>query len=273
LIGFRIRCAAALAVACAVAGCDRAERSRADGDDRAGSEALAATPGRSQQTAPYLTRPLTSIGRLTGLVEIDGTPPADTVFQPAVDQNVCGTGFTRRGIETRGNRVVGVVVWIDGIRSGKPMPLDRRFEVANDRCMLVPELQTAVAGGTLNVRNQDALEHRTRIVRRDAGELLATIRETDEGQVVPDERVLAKPGVLELSCAAHPWTHGWIAVFDHPYFATTGTDGSFVLDSIPPGRHRVRLWHPRLGSVEESVSIEAGQTATVTLHAKAAVAR
>ena len=139
--------------------------------------------------------------------------------------------------------------------------------------MLVPELQTALAGGTLNVRNQDALEHRTRVVRRDGGELLATIRETDEGQVVPDERVLAKPGVLELSCAAHPWTHAWIAVFDHPYFATTGTDGSFVLDSVPPGRHRVRLWHPRLGPVEESVSIEAGQTATVTLRAKAAVAR
>ena len=273
MIGFRILCTAALAVTCAVAGCERREGTRAAGGDGARSEALAATPGRSQHTAPYVARSLASVGRLTGFVEIDGTPPADTVFQPAVDQLVCGTGFTRRGIETRGNRVVGVVVWIDGIRSGKPMPLDRRFEVANDRCVLVPELQTAVAGGTLNVRNQDALEHRTRVVRRDGGELVATIRETDEGQVVPDERVLAKPGVLELSCAVHSWTHGWIAVFDHPYFTTTGTDGSFVLDSIPPGTHRVRLWHPRLGSVEESVSIEAGGTATVTLHAKAAVAR
>jgi len=60
------------------------------------------------------------------------------------------------------------------------------------------------------------VEHRTRITRRDGGELLATIRETDEGQVVPNEHVLSKAGVLELSCAAHPWTHGWIAVFDHP---------------------------------------------------------
>jgi len=269
LIGFRILCTAALAVTCAVAGCERREGTRAEGGDGARSEALAATPGGSQQTAPYVARSLASVGRLTGFVEIDGTPPADTVFQPAVDQLVCGTGFTRRGIETRGNRVVGVVVWIDGIRSGKPMPLDRRFEVANDRCMLVPELQTAVAGGTLNVRNQDALEHRTRVVRRDGGELVATIRETDEGQVVPDERVLAKPGVLELSCATHPWTRGWIAVFDHPYFATSGSDGSFSIDSVPPGRYQVRVWHPRLGLATDSVTIDEGRETSAIIRAKA----
>jgi len=250
-----------------LAACDRGEPS--GGDNRDKGAALAATPGRAQQQAPYTARPLEAIGRLTGFVEIYGTPPPDTVFQPTVDQQVCGTGFTQRGVDTRGNRAVSVVVWIDGLRSGKPLPLDRRFEVANERCQLVPDIQTAVAGGTLNVRNQDALEHRTRITRRDGGEVVATIRETDEGQVVPDERVLAKPGILELSCAAHPWTHAWLAVFDHPYFATTGTDGSFAIDSIPPGRYQVRVWHPRLGAVQDSVTIDAGQAASVTLRARA----
>ena len=41
------------------------------------------------------------------------------------------------------------------------------------------------------VPHLDAAEHRTRITRRDGGEVLATIRETDEGQVVPNEHVLA----------------------------------------------------------------------------------
>jgi hypothetical protein len=201
-------------------------------------------------------------------VEIEGTVPPDSVVQPTSDQTVCGVSFTRRSVEHRGNRAVGVVVWIDGLRSGKPLPVERRFEIANDRCLLVPELQAAIAGGTLNVQNLDAVEHRTRITRREGAELLATIRETDEGQVVPNEHVLAKAGVLELSCAAHPWTHGWIAVFDHPYFAMTGTDGSFVIDSVPPGRYQLHAWHPRLGAMEETMTIEAGKATTITLRAR-----
>lgn len=164
---------------------------------------------------------------------------------------------------------MGVVVWIEGVRSGKPLPIERRFEVTNDRCALVPEVQAVIAGGTLNVRSLDAVVHRTRIERTGTGELLATIRETDEGQVVPNEHVLAKPGILELSCEVHEWTRAWIAAFDHPYFTVTGTDGSFVIDSIPPGRYAVHAWHPRLGSVQDSVTIEPGAEAKITLRATA----
>src|SRR4029078_11505038 len=102
-------------------------------------------------------------------------------------------------MERYGNDVIGIVVWIEGLRAGKPLPIERRFEIANDRCLLVPEVQTAIAGGTLNVQNLDATEHRTRITRRDGGEVVATIRETDEGQVVPNEHILQKPGVLHLA--------------------------------------------------------------------------
>ena len=58
-------------------------------------------------------------------------------------------------------------------------------------------------------------------------------------------------------------------MFDHPYFALTGTDGSFVIDSVPPGRYKVHAWHPRLGAMEESLTIEAGKAATLTLRARA----
>ena len=249
----------------ATAACDR----RSGESDQTGSpngEALAATPGR--QAPAYTARTLESIGRLSGTVEIDGPLPPDSVVQPSIDQQECGAVYTRFGIEARGNRPSGVVVWIHGLRSGKPLPLERRFEIANERCRLLPEVQAVIAGGTLNVRNRDALEHRTRIARQDGGDALALIRETDEGQVVPNERVLANPGVHELSCTAHPWTRAWSSVFDHPYFATT-TDGAFAIDSIPPGRYAVRAWHPRLGAVEDSVTIDAGVTSAVTLRPKA----
>ncbi len=261
---------AATSVVAATA-CERgaARGARSDSGKGTRGEALAATADRSRQEPAYTVRALDAFGRVTGFVEIDGPPPLDSVIQPTADQTVCTVAFTRRGIERLGSRAAGVVVWIDGLRSGKPLPIERRFEIANDRCMVVPELQSAIAGGTLNVQNLDAVEHRTRITRRDGGEVLATIRETDEGQVVPNERVLAKPGILHLGCDAHAWTHAWIAVFDHPYYTMSARDGSFSIDSVPPGRYQMRLWHPRLGGVDESVTVEPGKATIVTLRARA----
>jgi hypothetical protein len=258
-----------VATAIAAAGCGRADSRRSGADAGEDGEAIAATPELTHRPPPYVARALESFGKLTGTVEIDGPPPPDTVVLPTLDQQVCGTSFTRRGIERRGNRAGGVVVWLDGIRSGKPLPLERRFEVTNERCVLVPELQAVIAGGTLNVRSRDAAVHRTRVARLEGGAVLATIRETDEGQVVPDEHVLADPGILELTCEVHPWTHGLIAVFDHPFFAVTAADGSFTIDSVPPGRYRLRGWHPRLGVIDDSVVVDVGADARVVLRAAA----
>jgi polysaccharide lyase family 4-like protein len=253
--------------------CDRVKGIVSKSDSsKSSSEALAATAKPTRQAAPYVARPLDAFGRATGVVQIEGPPPLDSLIQPTIDQTPCGP-IARRGIERFGFTAVGVVVWLEGLRSGKPLPVERRFEIANDQCMLVPEVQTAIAGGTLNIRNLDQTEHRTRITRRDGGELVATIRETDEGQVVPNEHVLSKPGILHLACEAHPWTEAWIAVFDHPYYATTGQNGSFSIDSIPPGRYAVRAWHPRLGAIADSITIEGGKTVSVTLRTTARTAQ
>ncbi len=186
--------AAGLTIVLSVAGCDRAAsgRAKSDSGESTDGEAIAATAKSASQGAPYTTRPLEGYGKVSGFVELEGPPPPDTVFQPSVDQPVCGAAFTRRGIDRAGNRAIGVVVWIDGLRAGKPLPPDRRFEVLNQNCLMFPEVQAAIAGGTLNVRNLDAAEHRTRITRSGTGEVLATIRETDEGQVVPNEHVLVE---------------------------------------------------------------------------------
>ena len=260
--------AATLITLSGLAACDRVGSDGAR-NGRDGCEALAATPGRVGQALQYTPRTLDAIGQVRGLVQLSGPPPVDSLIQPTSDQMVCGTGYTRVGIEHRGGFASGVVVWIDGLRSGKPLPVERRFEITSNRCVLVPEVQAANAGGTLNVRSLDATEHRTRITHRDANEVLATIRETDEGQVVPNERVLARPGILELGCDVHAWTQAWIAVFDHPYFAISGADGSFVMDSLPPGRYAIRAWHPRLGPMSDSVTVGAGQVSQVQLEARA----
>ena len=58
--------------------------------------------------------------------------------------------------------------------------------------------------------------------------------------------VFDKPGIVTLGCNIHDRMLAWVVVVDSPYFAKTDATGSAVL-GVPPGRHRLRIWHPDLG--------------------------
>jgi hypothetical protein len=68
----------------------------------------------------------------------------------------------------------------------------------------------------------------------------------------------------------HPWTHAWIAVLDHPYFAQTPASGAFSIEGVPAGKYRIRAWHPGLGVVDDSVTVGAGQRVAVQLRIRRA---
>lgn len=53
-----------------------------------------------------------------------------------------------------------------------------------------------------------------------------------------------KPGQVDIGCNIHDWMEAHVLVVESPYFAITGADGRAVVADVPPGRYRLRLWHP-----------------------------
>jgi len=204
-----------------------------------------------------------------GSVELAGDPPPDSVARPTSDQDVCGDSLVVQSVEHDGTHLAGVVVWLEGVRAGKRIPLERRFDLSIEGCQMTPRVQAVLAGGTLDLHNSDALVHRARLVRQGTRAPVATATYSDEGQVVPISSALKKAGLLEVRCDVHPWARAWIAVFDHPYFRTTERDGAFTIDSVPPGTYNLVAWHPRLGVVRQRVTVAAGQEAAASVTMKA----
>ena len=116
--------------------------------------------------------------------------------------------------------------------------------------------------GTLNVTNDDRTLHTNKFINVGTGQVEGVAPFNDDGEVVPVDR-FTEPAEVEVICEQHPWTHAWIAVLDHPYYAQTAASGTFSIDGIPAGRYHVRAWHPGLGFVDDSVTVAAGQVTSV----------
>ena len=254
-------------LALALAGCSDqgAAAQGGNGEGWFGRRADGAAPVIALPTRRYTETVVAASGQLRGTVTFDGARPPDSTITPTSHQDVCGERLMDERVALAGDRLAGAVVWLADARTGKRVPLARRFELVNARCRLEPRVQAALVGGTLNVRNDDPAPHRNRFIRQRTGRTIANVSQTDAGQVVPVDRAFTEAGVIEVRCDDHPWTRAWIAVFDHPYYAVTGADGRFAMDSVPAGEYRLVAWHPRLGRVEKDVKVTSGPAESVEL--------
>ena len=219
----------------------------------------------SAPAQPYRAIQVVGGAKLTGTVDFEGVIPRDSTITLPADQPGCGQTITPRSVENTGTKIAGAVVWLTDIRSGKALPIQRRFELVNEDCQLNPHVQAVFAPGTLNVASEDVAMHRNRIINVATGETEGIAPFNDNGEVVPFDRLLAKPAQLEVICDLHPWSRAHIVVLDHPYFAMSARGGSFSIDDIPPGTYHVKAWHPSLGVAEQTVTFAAGQAAAVAL--------
>ena len=233
------------------------------GDARDVADADSTTVERETRP-PYRVVDVTGSGAIVGRITLESRERGDTTYS-ALDSAAAFCGSSRRVPFTfgRGDNVQDVVVWLADVRSGKDFPIERRYQLTNSDCMLEPRVQAAVEGGMLNVLNGDRSPHRTIFLR--GADTVASVRETEAGQVVPTGKPLSHRGLVSVHSDRYPWSRAWIRVFDHPYFAVTNRDGIFTIDSVPPGEYTLEMWEPHLGARERKVRVDSAKDVKLDL--------
>jgi carboxypeptidase family protein len=154
-----------------------------------------------------------------------------------------------------------VIVFVsEGLAARTFDPPPQPVVVERKGCMYMPHVLAVRANQPLHLVNDDPTS-------RNIHPTPANNREGNKAEPPAssvDESFAREEIAIPVKCNLHPWMHGYIAVFKHPYFAVTGKDGSFDLSSLPPGTYTVKAWHERLGTSTQTITIAANETKEIS---------
>lgn len=237
-----------------------------------------APPADSKPAPPAKPLP-TQFGKVKGKVLFEGQAPAmpdmkDRILPDGKPRMAecpgnekepyvrVGTGGGLRDVVVR--LPVGAAV---GAVPAEPALVDQK------NCLYTPFVVAVMEGGKIAFRNSDPAMHNIHL-EGEQGTLINAAQQPGDKDLVKKvtpngsmRDVEAKAGeVVLVKCDVHPWMKALMVVIDHPYFATTGEDGTFTF-SAPVGKHKVEAWHPYLGTREAEVEVTENGEATVTFAA------
>lgn len=151
-----------------------------------------------------------------------------------------------------GKSVEDAAVVLEAIAAIRPSP-DARASIAQQDRDFVPYLTIVRAGTAIDFPNRDPLKHHVYSFSS-AKRFEIKLYAGKPAQPV----IFDKPGEVALGCNIHDWMEAYVLVVNTPYFAKTSLQGRARIANLPPGRYRLRFWHPRQKTEMASRDIEIG---------------
>ena len=213
----------------------------------------------SAAAADLPTADMSKAVEVSGVVEFVGEVPAPQRMEVAGDP-YCGAGERLTTIEVQNVQVadgkladafVYVSSGLEGLRF--EMPGDSAL-LDQQGCRYFPHVQGVRTGQPIIIRNSDPTIHNVHARPEENDQF--NIGQTDQSETV---RTFERPEVMiPVTCDVHGWMKSWIAVLDHPAYATTGVGGTFSF-RVPPGEYEVTAWHERFGTSVQSITVAEGE--------------
>jgi hypothetical protein len=237
----------------AVVGCGGDGDETTSGGDETGGEAAVESP----------VDPATA-ATISGSVLFTGTAPdPDPILmdaEPDCAAQYPDGAFTETVIVNDNGTLENVFVYVmDGL-GDLEFPIPAEAAVLDQHgCRYQPHVFGVQVGQDLIIRNSDDLLHNIHPVPE-------INRSFNIGQPVSMDTTQQFNQVevmIPIGCDVHDWMSGFVGVLDHPYFATTGSDGTFNLSNLPPGTYTVAAWHELYGEQTMSVTVGESETADI----------
>lgn len=224
------------------------------------SQSPKAVPEAKKEAPPsyFQVDPGTAV-TITGKVFLKGAKPVRKKLE--IDEDPACVKLNKAGLfeETvmvnANGTLANVFVYVKKGLEGKqfaPPPATDVVTIDQKGCRFTPHVLGVRTGQTISVTNSDPLTHNIHPQPK-------MNREWNQSQpegAPPLERRFVRPEMMiRVKCNVHSWMRAYIGAMEHPYFAVTGSDGSFEIRNLPPGEYTVEAWQEKLGSQEQQVTL------------------
>ena len=163
---------------------------------------------------------------------------------PVIDQSVA---------VNKNGTLANVFVYIKGGLEGKKFAPPGNAAVMDQKgCWFEPRVLGIQTGQEFEVTNSDPVTHN---IHPRAHENREWNQSQAEGSPPLQRKFMYPEIMIRVKCNIHNWMHAWIGVVDNPYFAVTGSDGTFELKNVPPGEYTIEAWQEELGVVVQRVKV------------------
>jgi len=203
-------------------------------------------------------------GEVVGKISFEGNPPARAKLKMSADA-VCmkqhkDPVLSEEVVVNSNGTLKNVLVYVKEGLGGKTFqPPAEKVVFDQKGCVYNPHVLGIMTGQELEVRNSDPTLHNVHSLSK----LNPQFNLGQPRQGMKFTRKFEKPETFKVKCEVHSWMGAWIGVFNHPFFAVTGDDGTYSLKNLPPGDYTIEAWHEKFGTQTMKVSVGATDKKTV----------
>ena len=225
--------------------------------------ACGGAPAQEETAAPAAAAdpvdPATA-GRVSGSIALKGTAPAAETVQMNSDPYCVENGQAVPAAVIGGTNgtLQNVFVYVKDGLGDRTFPVPSTPVLLDQKgCVYHPHVFGIQVGQNLEILNSDSTLHNVHAIPEsnrefNRGQSLAGVKHT---HVFSTREVM-----VPFKCNVHNWMKAFVGVLDHPFYAVTGSDGTFSLDGLPPGTYTIEAWHEKLGMQSQTVTIGAKET-------------
>jgi plastocyanin len=203
---------------------------------------------------------------ITGTVTFAGKPPALKPLamdaEPVCHKKHAGKPAPNEALVLgSGGTMAHIMVWVSkGLPAGKTYPAPSTPVVLDqDGCVYKPHVTGIMVGQTYRILNSDGVLHNIHTLPK----VNASFNKGMPPTLKEATTVFAKPEeVFHIKCDVHPWMSAYVAVFTHPFYSVTSTDGKFSISGLDAGTYEITAWHEKLGTQTASITVGASDTKT-----------
>ncbi|HEX9923171.1 MAG TPA: carboxypeptidase regulatory-like domain-containing protein [Anaerolineae bacterium] len=203
-------------------------------------------------------------GSVSGSIAFTGSAPEPELIDMGGEPD-CASAYTEgpfaQTVEVNDNGTLAdVFVYVKSGLEGMNFPAPSEPVVLDQHnCRYTPHVLGVQTDQPVLIRNSDDLLHNIHPVPENSRGF--NVGQPNQGMET-ERSFSAAEIMIPVGCDVHGWMEAYIGVVDHPYFAVTGSDGSFELPNLPPGEYTIEVWHQEFGTQEMKVTVGEGETAT-----------